>query len=78
MSDTREVTESMAPNEVVAFLNDGTQSGSIPTALDDILDDIRDGQLSLHGFDEDDTRVVKTATTSRRLRSCDSLHWFRC
>jgi len=32
MSDTREVTESMAPNEVVAFLNDGTQSGSIPTA----------------------------------------------
>lgn len=58
MSDTREITESMAPNEVVAFLNDGTQSGSIPTALDDILDDIRDGQLSLHGFDEDNTRVV--------------------
>lgn len=58
MSDMREVTESMAPNEVVAFLNDGTQTGSIPTALDDILDDIRDGQLSLHGFDEDDTRVV--------------------
>lgn len=27
MSDTREITESMAPNEVVAFLNDGTQSG---------------------------------------------------
>ena len=58
MSDTREVTESMAPNEVVAFLNDGTQSGSIPTTLDDILDDIRDRQLPLHGFDEDNTRVV--------------------
>ena len=58
MSDTREVTESMTPNEVVAFLNDGIQTGSTPTALDDILDDIRDEQLSLHGFDEGETRVV--------------------
>ena len=58
MNDTREVTESMTPNKVVAFLNDATQSGYIPTVLDDILDDIRDGQLSLHGFDESATRVV--------------------
>lgn len=30
MSDMREVTESMAPNEVVAFLNDGNPNRLYP------------------------------------------------
>ena len=60
MNDTREITESMTPNEVVAFLNDGLKSGESPYTMRDVLTDIQDGELSPPGFNAEATLMANT------------------
>lgn len=57
-----EVTKRMTPDDVVVFLNRATRYGQIPTNMDDFLDSVRSGSLSLYKFDEDATLMVNTAS----------------
>lgn len=57
-----EVTKRMTPDDVVVFLNRATRYGQVSTNMDDFLDSVRSGSLSLYKFDEDATLMVNTAS----------------
>ena len=57
-----EVTKWMTPDDVVVFLNRATRYGQVSTNMDDFLDSVRSGSLSLYKFDEDATLMVSTVS----------------
>ena len=57
-----EATKRMTPDDVVVFLNRATRYGQVPTVMDDFLDSVRSGSLSLYKFDEDATLLVNTVS----------------
>jgi hypothetical protein len=57
-----EITKMMTPDDVVVFLNRATRYGQVSTNMDDFLDSVRNGSLSLYKFDEDATLMVNTVS----------------
>lgn len=57
-----EITKMMTPDDVVVFLNRATRYGQVSTNMDDFLDSVRSGSLSLYKFDEYATLMVNTVS----------------